>query len=131
MQVPALIDKLSPSWSDVQITHKYKREAMTLNDLMMPIQIEEKHRRKHKPLQVFSNFEMQGKANLVTAKKANNLVISSINTLNPPVKCESTKSKKLVMFAESLGILSNNAKFEKAKEMKNQITRIPFFNKLT
>jgi len=35
------------------------------------------------------------------------------------------------MFAGRLGILSNNAKFKKAKEMKNQATMMLFFNKLT
>ena len=46
LQVPALIDKLPPSWSDFQVTLKHKREAMTLDDLIVAIQIEEKHREK-------------------------------------------------------------------------------------
>jgi len=42
---------------------------MTLDDLIVSIKIEEKHRSRHKPPPLSSNLEMQGNANLVTAKK--------------------------------------------------------------
>lgn len=48
LQVPVLIDKLLPFWSDFQITLKHKREVMTLDNLMVSIQVKEKHQSKHK-----------------------------------------------------------------------------------
>uniref|UniRef100_A0A5B7BVL1 Putative retrotransposon protein, Ty1-copia subclass n=1 Tax=Davidia involucrata TaxID=16924 RepID=A0A5B7BVL1_DAVIN len=70
LQVSALIDKLPSSWSDFQVSLKHKREEMTLDDLMVAIQIEEKHRSKHK-LALKITLEDQGMINLFESKNVN------------------------------------------------------------
>lgn len=44
LQVHALIDKFLPYLNDFKVTPKHKREILNIDELMMPIQIEEKHR---------------------------------------------------------------------------------------
>lgn len=46
LQVPALIDNFPPSWNDYQITFKHWRETLSIDELTVSIQIEEKRRDK-------------------------------------------------------------------------------------
>ncbi|CAL2238496.1 unnamed protein product [Prunus armeniaca] len=61
-QVKFIIEKLSPSWKDFKSYLKHKRKEMTLEDLILRLQIEEDNRISEKK-GVVSN--MEAKANIV------------------------------------------------------------------
>ena len=132
LQVLVLIDKLSLFWSDFQITLKHKREIMTLDDLMVSIQVKEKHQSKHKLLPLTSNLEMQGNANLVTIKKGKKFGNNKFKKhFTPSGRVQKDQKQKTCFVCEKVDFLPNNANFKKVRKMENRATSILFFNKLT
>lgn len=65
-QAPALIEKLPPSWKDYRNYLKHKKRDLSMEDLVVNIQIEESNRMRD--ITNFPNLEFTSKANLVEQK---------------------------------------------------------------
>ena len=74
-QVIAIIEKLSPAWKDFKNYLKYKRNEMSIEDLVIRLRIEEDNRGSEKnvtrnPNEAKANFVEHGQSSKF--KKANN-----------------------------------------------------------
>ena len=66
-QVLSIIKKLPPSWEDFGMTLKHRRGKISLEDLMIALNIEEEHRKQHKNDDTRMPMDFIPKANVVVS----------------------------------------------------------------
>lgn len=70
-QVLSIVEKLPPSWEDFGMSLKHRRGKISLEDLMIALNIEEEHRKQHKDGDKGLPMEFTPKANVVVASSPN------------------------------------------------------------
>ncbi|XP_074555680.1 uncharacterized protein LOC141811558 [Curcuma longa] len=71
LQVLSIIKKLPPSWEDFGMTLKHRRGKISLDDLMIVLNIEEEHQKQHKDDNKTMPIDFAPKVNVVVSSNKN------------------------------------------------------------
>ncbi|KAL2232001.1 UNVERIFIED_CONTAM: Retrovirus-related Pol polyprotein from transposon TNT 1-94 [Sesamum indicum] len=85
--VMSIVDKFSKSWENFGMTLKHQKGRLSLDDLMIAINIKEEHRNQTHKMPV----EQQPRANLIVGKQKVNKINSNSKAIN---KSKASKNKK-------------------------------------
>ena len=127
LQVPALIDKFPPSWNDFKVNLKHRRVALTMDDLMSSIQIEEKHRNKNKKLMASTSNEIDPNANVVQSKKFNlkrkKFKKGEASNTNRDAPRKKQKSDKTCYVCGKAGHFARNCSYKKGSKEEKDVPK--------